>query len=163
MKQTVCLFLMLGFVTLGLSALDLRLGPVASLTNTRAVELIAEGPTTWFGEGFRPEVGLEFGLAGSRYQTLVPVGLMWETYLEKGWSWGAAVHGLAGASVEPSPTFLWGAEGELRGEWSWSPGIGLGLSAGARYSNSSWEFPVHAILEVALGGEDTLEPAEKKE
>lgn len=158
MKHTFFLVVLAGLLTAGLSALDLRVGPVSSVVRTTAFEAVVEGPIDWFGEGFRPEMGLEAGVAVGTPQVLVPLGLMWEGYAEKGWSFGAAVHGLLGSSFGSAPGFLWGGEAELRTEWSWSPGIALGLAAGVRYSDAVWEVPFHLICEFGLGT-DTLEPA----
>ena len=160
MKYLLSLIIFLCCWTGSLSALEIRLGPVVGW-KTQAIEAVLEGPTDWFEEGIRPEVGVEVGLGPLGTQVLFPLGLTWESYGEIGLSWGVSLHGLVGTALTPT-AFIWGAEGELRSEWSWNPGIALGLSVGVRYAGAHWDVPLHLVVEFHLADEHSLEPTGEK-
>ncbi|MEI8092579.1 MAG: hypothetical protein WCG80_00035 [Spirochaetales bacterium] len=158
MKQTLSTFLFFFFFAGALSAFEARVGAVVSPPGTFAVDAVAEGGLELFDDSLKSELGLELGLAGMGYRALVPVGLAFETYLDGGWGWGLALHGLAGAGFSSGTTaFLWGGEAEVRTEFAWVPGLAVGLSAAVRYVGNAWEFPLHLLFELPFGPEDKLD------
>jgi hypothetical protein len=166
-------------VASSLPALELRLGlsgwegltyrgePAFGWTGS-AAQVLLEGPSQWLPAGLRPLGGVELAAGGLGTQVLFPLGITWKTFFEKGWSLNLAAHALSGGTLSKSgtaftPQALLGGEGEARLEWAWEPGIGVGLTAGLRYTTAPWyaaapyavlEVPVRLDLEFALSGSE---------